>query len=506
MRKYKVFTVIVLTFALILGGSPFSYGSAEANDENFEKSIWEYKHENYEEAHKLLVPLREKYPESSMVAYYLGITYKKMQDYKKALPNLEAAVTLKPKVKNALPELIDVLYKKGKLKEAKEWIAVGEKENIYPAQMAFQKGLVLLKEGDDIDGAIASFEKAKELDPATSSSADYYIGLAHLKAKHLEQAKDIFRNIVIREPGANMASFADQYVNSIVQRQESTRLFRGNVGTSTQYDDNVVLSPGDGELVSSIGNKADWRQTYTLNTELNKQFNEHFGAQGGYSLYVGKQFDLGFYDTTSHSGYIQPTVYLDKVAIGFPVRYNFVTVNDKGYLSTVEAGNLTNIQLGRNQMGQVGLLYKNEKYLWAPSGPGEDRNSDEYWGHIGWFYFFGNNKGLAHLKYTINYDDTDGDNWRYIGNKITMVMTVPLTEKLKLSGTCEANFQRFTETNFIFKQKRRDDVLTLSGLLSYEVFKNAEVQLNFTHTNNESNIRAYDYKRNLYSLGVKYSF
>ena len=113
---------------------------AQEGGSELEKGIWHYKHENYEEAVKLLKGARSKDPDSSLAAYYLGITYKHLQDYKKARPNLEAAVKLKPPIKGALIELIDLLYKLGETKEAKKWINVAEKEDIRPAQIAFLKG------------------------------------------------------------------------------------------------------------------------------------------------------------------------------------------------------------------------------------------------------------------------------------------------------------------------------------------------------------------------------
>jgi len=175
MKNTRLFVLsaILLTF-LFSGVYPsFSVEDSPEGRKSLEQAIWEYKHQNYEEAYDILKELREKQPQSSMAAYYLGITCKQMQNYTEAKPNLEAAVTLKPKIKNALPELIDLLYKKGQLEEAKKWIEVAEGEDIHPAQTAFFKGLVLLKEGEDIDGAIESFEKAKTLDPSLAQTVDY---------------------------------------------------------------------------------------------------------------------------------------------------------------------------------------------------------------------------------------------------------------------------------------------------------------------------------------------
>ncbi len=501
-----IFTVLSLFAGIFCVPQVFSDELDAKGDEQLTKAIWLYKHEDYEEAYDLLKRLWKERPQSTLVAYYLGVTCKQMQNYDEARSYLEAAVMMKPRIKNALTELIDLLYKKGELDEAKKWIKLAEDEGINPAQTSFFKGMVYLKEGEDLDTAIESFEEAKGIDGAPYQTLEYYIGLAYVKNERLKEAKKIFGDVVKEAPHSDLAGFADEYIAAIDKKEEATRPFRGNVGFALQYDDNVVLSPGSDVLVSAIGDKGDWRQVYTFNGEYNLKPWENFGAKFGYSFYLAKQFDLGFYDMTSHNFTTQPAFYLENAAISFPIYYNFVTVNDKGYLSTVSIGNLDNIKLGRNVMGQLGMFYNKDKFLWSPNGPEEDRDSDEYTGHLAWFYFFGEGKGIAYLKYALNYDDTEEDNWRYIGNKITLGATVPIMEKMRIGGTLDLFFQRFTETNFIFKQQRRDDILTLSTFLAFDIVKNVEIMLNYIHVYDSCNIKVYNYKRNVYSVGMKYKF
>src|SRR4030065_2701193 len=141
------------------------------------RGIEEYKDENFEEALELLVKARKEHPASSLAAFYLGLTYKQLMNYKEASANFRDAVTLKPPVKDAVVELIEVLYNLGELQEAKEWLDVAERENIKPAQTAFLKGLILLKENNNLE-AIKAFEKSKDLDGPLTKAADFQIGMA----------------------------------------------------------------------------------------------------------------------------------------------------------------------------------------------------------------------------------------------------------------------------------------------------------------------------------------
>ncbi|MFA6143155.1 MAG: tetratricopeptide repeat protein, partial [Candidatus Omnitrophota bacterium] len=129
-----------------------------------DEAIWLINHENFDEALVLFQELRKEDPNSSIAAYYLGLTLKQVQRYKEAKPELEAAATLTPRVDNAIPELIDLLFKLEEFDEAKKWIETAEKDNIAPAQTAFIKGMILLRENKDTDATIAAFDKAKSLD------------------------------------------------------------------------------------------------------------------------------------------------------------------------------------------------------------------------------------------------------------------------------------------------------------------------------------------------------
>ena len=60
--------------------------------------IEQYKGENYEEAAEILIKARKQDPKSSPAAFFLGLTYKQMMDYPKALKNFRDAVTLTPKI------------------------------------------------------------------------------------------------------------------------------------------------------------------------------------------------------------------------------------------------------------------------------------------------------------------------------------------------------------------------------------------------------------------------
>lgn len=498
------FSFSVLSFFILLA-ILVTFISFAQNNKTLEEGIKFYRQENYDEALNVFKKARDEDPNSSLAAYYLGLTYKQLQNYKEAKTHLKDAVTLTPKIKGALLELVEVLYQLNEFQEAHEYIAVAEKEGIRPAQTAFLKGLVLLKDNRNIE-AIESFNTAKQLDKALAQTADYQIGIAYLKEKKFTEAKDVFKEVVVFDPNTDIASFANQYLEALKRKEELEKPFKFSVSAAFQYDDNVLLRPSDATVAADITNQEDTRQIITGKAEYNKRFSENLGLNLQYSLYFAKQNDLGNYDVLSNTGIITPSLYFKNATVGLPVSYNHTIVGDKDYLATIGTTPLINFRIGQTQMGQLSLKYQNKDFLRTPTTADENRDSDEYGAGAGWYKFFAKNKGFFNLRYDFNLDDTKGNNWEYFGHKASAALLVPVFEKLKASIIGEAFLQDFENTHTVYNVKREDKVYTASTMLAYNFWKDAELQLRYTYVKDNSNIVIYDYDRNIYSAGIEYKF
>lgn len=507
MAGRKLFSALTLT-AFILSNIIILNAQEEEQQKpnpTLEKAIGQFKHENYEEALSLFKKAREEDPKSTVAAYYLGLTYKQLQDYKAAIPNLTDAVTTAPKIKGALIELIDCYYQTNKPDEAKKWIAEAEKEGIRPAQVAFLKGLVLAREGNP-DEAIKSFENAKALDPAMAQACDYQIGIAYLKEKKFDYAKKAFKEVIIQAPGSNMANFANQYMDALEKRAEAMKPLRLSLGFAVQYDDNVVLKPDDSSLAANISEKSDYRYVYTARGEYDKRFSDKFGVKFQDSFYYSKQNGIGFYNSLTNAATLQPNFYFEKSLLGLPVGYTYSEVDGRTYLVSPSAGAIYNQVINGNNMAQALLTYQYKDYRWSPSTAAENRDGSNLGGGLGWFLFFAKNKGFINLRYGLDNDWAKGDNWEYLGNRGTAAVLIPLTEKINFTVTGDIYRQDFRDTHTIYGKKRKDTIYTVSPLLAYKFYKDWEFQFQYTYVKDNSNINVYEYNRNLYSAGMEIKF
>jgi tetratricopeptide (TPR) repeat protein len=222
-----------------------------------EKGIAQYKEENYEEAIGILKKAREENPDSSTAAYYLGLAYKQTIDYPDAAVQLRDAANLQPRIKEAVFELIEILFRLNQLEEAKKWIEKAEKEDIFPAKTAYLKGLVLRKEGKNLE-AVESFEKAKSLDKGLSQPAEFQIALCYAAQGKYNDAKKKLETSIMLNPQTGLAEYARLYKDLVEERRYLERPLRFTLGAFGQYDTNLVLKPVDPSSVENISDKRAW--------------------------------------------------------------------------------------------------------------------------------------------------------------------------------------------------------------------------------------------------------
>ncbi|MFH1790446.1 MAG: tetratricopeptide repeat protein [Candidatus Omnitrophota bacterium] len=477
----------------------------ETVNEDVKKAIYIFRQENYDEALAAFKRLNQEYPQDSLVAYYLGLTYKRMEDYVSAKEYLEASLELTPKIKGALIELIDVLYRINELDEAKKWIAVAEEEGIRPAQAAFLKGLTLSRSGE-YEGAVTAFERAKNLDNELASSADYQIGVAYMRMKDFENAKKTFGRLVDMAPETDIAMYAQKCLDTIDRRVDRDRPLHLTARFAFEYDSNVLLKPDDTTFVTAITDNSDTRQVWDFRGDyVYKPDIDFLRVKSSYALRVSKQNDFGSYDMASNTFTVQPDMAFGNALVSFPVQYSHSVVADKNYVSVISAGGMGNMMVSDTQMVQGGVNYTYDDYLRPPYGD-EDRSGSGLTGSCGWFWFMLENQGFLSLRYAANKDWARGNNWPYWGNKFDIGCLIPFWKKIKLGINGEFFLQNFDNMHATYEKRRRDATYSVSSILSFEFMKGGEIQFQYTFVDNESNIGLYEYNRQVISAGIQYRF
>lgn len=517
-------------------------GFAFAQSQSFEMGMKEFRDENYEEALTYFLEARKAEPTSSTVAFYIGLTYKIMEQHKDAISYLRDAVTFTPRIKEALVELIDVLYQTDNIKEAKKWLEVGEKEGIQPARIQFLKGLVYLKD-KKYSEAIAGFEKAKEIDPSMTQLAEFQIASANMQEGKYKEAQNRFKAVIGVDPKSDMATLARDYDKALAEKFERERPWRFSGGLSYKHDTNVVAK-GSGPIVDAISGHEDsalnlsLRIGYTAPFSFNKPYNLTFQ----YSLYADKYFpkqyiradgttgNLSEYNTVSQTISAIPGYNFEKWSLSLPISYTYSSLQgDKGndflnelswfnttrYMEQTGINPTARFMVTQNNIGEVSLGYSKKYYFETPLHPeplssDENRNSNVMNGGLGWTYFFKEGKGQVGLKYTYAEEDAEGRNWTNREHRFSASFIYPLkdlfTVPLKFQFSGDAAFTQYKYNNVVFDMTRRDDTYNTAFGLIYELTKNIDILTQYTYVRDKCNISIYDYTREIFSLGFEYRY
>jgi len=432
-------------------------------------------------------------------------------DFQEALEHLRDAVTLKPRIKEALVELVEVLYQLYKaetFEEAKKWIKVAEKEDIFPAKMAFLKGMILQKEGNNIE-AIGSFEKAKALDESLTQSVDIQIAVCYMNERELKKAEEHFRTAVQVNPQSDLASFARQYQDMLEKRLEAERPFHLTLGVFGQYDTNVVLKPLDSALAPDITDEESRVTATSLRLDYVPVFEGPwlFNAQYSFNGTFHDKFSTS-HDSISNGIYVAPGYNFGTSALNLSARFNHSLVRSPDYEEYV--GNLNIGFLYRRLLTEKNILetfvgHETKQYYDPPLALEEDRDSRGLNIYFSWVWLF-KKDAFFNLKYEFNNEDTDGANWDNKGHEFALNVTIPLMDKVKLQMSGQAFLQDYRNIHTVFETKRKDD--NYSGMmgLSWEFYKKTNLIAQFTKSKVNSNIGIYEYTRELYSLGIEYKY
>jgi tetratricopeptide (TPR) repeat protein len=498
----------------------FSYGYCESA---LEKGLKEFKNENLEEALVLLLEAKKADPGNATVAYYLGLTYKGMEDLPKAIPYFRDALTLTPPVKDALVELVDALYLENQLAETRQWIDRGEKEGIQPARLQFLKGLVLMKEGKNQEAA-AAFRKSKELNKQMSQAAEFKIADSYLQEGKLKESKDFFIASSLIDPSTSIGGFAKEYERIVADKVTQERPWSFWVGLYYKYDSNVVAKPSSGPFADYVSGQKD----ALLSTAVNVSYVAPFSFSTPwtlsvlYALTADRYFRRDDYNNMTQLVSVTPGYTFPRLSVAAPVFYSYYWLQlDKGTDFTNSPGGwITDTKYSRlwgtnpsvrylitdNHVAEVSFRYMKKDYVIPVYDPTEDRDGDNYAASIGWIYLFKEGKATLSLRFTRAREKTDGRNWSYDQDEFALGLSYPLSVRLRFQVSGEAAFSRYEHTNTVFGMKRRNDTYNGLAALYYNLWDGMSMVAQYAYTRDNCNISLYGYKRSVGGIGLEYRY
>jgi len=495
-----------------------------------QEGVAQYQKENYEEAIEVLSKVRLREPQSTQAAFFLGMAYKQVLDFPKAATNLRDAVTLTPPIKEALVELTDTLYQMDNLEEAKKWLATAEEIGVAPPRVAFLKGLICSKENKNLE-AISAFERAKQLEPALTQSAEFQIGICFIKERQLEKAKARFQAVILQDPLSDLASFARQYHDLVEERMVLERPLHLTVSVFGAYDGNIVLKPLDTTSAGDITDETGMTLTSSVRLDYTPRMEGPWLFNAQYSIAsTVNSVHTHSHDSLANNFSLSPGYNFGRFSLNLNASYTNVLLRTdpdlapdpdsnpgyKRYLDFTSLGPVFRLFVNPANIVEffVGYDVKNY-YNQKVVSPDALRDTVGFREYVSWIWLFKENAFL-NLRYDFANEHADGRQWTNDNHRLTFNVSYPLLEEerakrfgpLNLQVTGSAFFQNYRyETNFgIITETRRDRVHTGSLGLAWKFWKYANLIGQYTKTQSKSNVPLFEYDRNQYSMGLEFRY
>jgi len=510
MKRFSVASVLLCTLILAMTClAPAAFGQTSGS---LREGIRQYQADNYEEAVDLFKTARREAPGSSEAAFWLGMAYKMQNDFPSALPHLTDAVTLRPPVKEAVVELIDILYRLDKLGEANKWLAVAERDEIYPAKTAFLRGMVQTKEGKYPE-SIASFEKSKTLDKNYTQAAEFQIGLSYMLARRYKQAAERFRAAVIQDPVSDLATYARRYQTMVEDRARIERPVRLTIDMLGQYDTNMLQEPYAYPGLSDAGEEKSVGMLNTVRVDVAPILPGSWLFNANYALSSAiHQKNSTTHDVLVNSLSMAPGYNFGDFALNLSANYTHALKRNPSYERYSDRFSVGPLMRflpteKKNEVVEMYVGYQKKDYFLPPLDPGEDQSAQGVDSYISYMRLF--EKGaILILKYGFTAENARGSNWTNRGHHLTANSIIPLREKLKLQLGAEFHRTDYLNESTIpaFKEKREDRTyMGMAGLI-WDINRNVSLMLQYTGIRGNSNIFLYDFSRNIYSVGAEIRF
>jgi tetratricopeptide (TPR) repeat protein len=516
-NKLTNISFLFLFFSLAMFLLPFDAFCQQP--QSLDEGINLYKAGKYEEAITTLTKARQEDPKSSSAAFFLGLAFKQTMEYEKALTNFEDAVTLTPKIKEALIELIDINLQLGKLDEVKKWIAVAETENVLPAKAAFLKGIVLREEGKNKEAAEA-FAKAKSIDPTITQASDIQIAISRLKDSELKSAKESFQEAITADPQSDLAGFARRYLSRVDDALFLKKPFHFTLSLFGQYDDNTVLKPTDQSLATGVSNQASlvlnsgFRVAYTPTLQGPWLFNAYYAISSSLHKRNGDGHDSLINTISATPGYN-----FGNYALNLAGTYSYALVRNPNsgissessgyekYSGNLSVGPMFRWAVRDSQLLELFAGYADNKYYnqLVQLIPDENRDSSGISSYASWVWLF-NKTSFMNVRYQFVDQNAKGRDWENTSHTLSANIVIPTSDSVKLQFSGEFTKMNFPNENILFHVKRADQISNFSAGLTWEFHKNTTLIGQYTRIDNGSNIGIYDYLRNLYTVGLEYRF
>lgn len=501
-----------LLWACVLGLLPTMASAAGQVELEYAKGVIEYGEGNYIDALSHLRRAVDLAPEYAEARFYLGLTFMRLGEFQYAVDALNIVLQLDSNLRDVHHHLGAAYLQMQRYDEALAQFQLAEQHQAVTGDTEFYLGYTYYQLAQ-YQKAPPHLQRALELDPSYTGSAQFYRGLAFYASDRDDLARDAFERVVHTNPEAPLADNAQRYLEALDRRRHERRFFRIQGSFGFEYDDNVVLEPNDSVL--EFGEQRDGRTVFSLSTQLLPVAKPRWQLGATYNLFQSVHFNLNRFDVQSHTLGLFSQHKFGRFTLRGQVSYN-VTLLDFDYFSD---GVTLHPSLTWQQTDTLYAVLSTslnftrfDDDLPAATDPDvRERDGRLLRAGLRQVMLFNQRRSSIGLGYQYEGSRNDGSDWEYDSHNVNLSLQTPLWWAIALYLDGAYHYRDYLHVNSYDadilgvltaadQRERQDDRLVGSVALVRGLGPHLTLSLSYMHTRNRSNIDFFDYRRNVVSV------
>lgn len=521
---------------LTLGAGPAAAQQSEA-DVFVAQAILAYDAKRYDEALGLLKEALAQDPKNVEALYYSGLVLMAQQKTEQAVEALEKARTLAPR-DLSIQFLLGVAYfALERYDQAEVPLTNVLNERPQTEGVGYYVGLIRYRK-KDYQGALKAFRAETSTNPNIQQLVKFYSGLTLAILGLPDQAVAEVDAAIRLQKGSALTGPAERLRDTLTTSTETERRLRGEVRAGFLYDTNVkvIPQPSHDPTAESLryANTASPGELFSLRLEYAWLRTGPWESTVSYSFFQTVINNFSSFNVQDHllTGGVSYRGAFGSMPyqVGAQYSWDYLTLGGDFFLqrNTVtlfgtlveNQANLTTI-LGRFQA---------KEFTASASGgiPDEDRDAKNYMAGFTHVFRFAQDRHYIRLGYQFDYEDADGRNYTYAGNRFLAggQYTLPWgTTRLKYDF--DLHQRNYQNKNTLLpainpnSRKRWDleqnHVFRIEQVLAQNLGPNSigcaptapcplTLAAELLRTVADSNLAVYDYVRNVWSLSLSWQY
>jgi tetratricopeptide (TPR) repeat protein len=543
VKSRRVFLAVMLILDLCLANAALLAGavtSAEAQQSEADvfvaQAILAYDARKYDEALALLKDALALDPKNVEALYYSGLVLMAQQKTDQAVEVLEKARALAPRDVSILFLLGVAYFALERYDQAESPLTQVFNERPQTEGIGYYVGLIRYRK-KDYQGALKAFRAETSKNPNIQQLVKFYSGLTLAILGLPEQAVAEVDAALRLQTGSALTGPAERIRDSLASARDAERRFHADVRVGFLYDSNVAVvpQPSHDPTAESIR-----RRKHATTGEIAALRLEYAWLRTGpwestvtYSFFQTYNNRLPDFNVQNHlvAGALSYRAAIGSMPfqVGTQYSWDYISLGNDDFLQRHTATVFGTLVENQSNLTTVLARFQNKDFYASPGQlEDEDRDARNWMVGLTHVFRFAQDKHYIRVGYQFDYENADGRNFSYAGNRFLAggQYTLPWGST-RLKYDFDLHQRHYLHANSLLPvvnpgTREREDseqnhvvrveqVLAANlGPASIGCASNAPCPLTlaaeFQRTVADSNLAVYSYNRNVWSLTLSWQY